>query len=124
MTDLRDIAARVMALSGPDREVDAEIELIVRGDGWRIQTDCEHFPHMVQVGRIQEVGGCGWANSRHYTASVDAALALTPAGKHPVHLLRNAIDRCLARHIGDHDGFLKALPRFITAAALLARSEP
>jgi hypothetical protein len=112
MTDLHTLAARVMALTGPEYRMEIEIEnalglaVYVR-DEKVIYGDAEY----------------GRRPPKPYTASFDAAMSLAPAGKHPVHLLRNAIDRCLAHHIGDHDGFLKALPRYITAAALLARSE-
>lgn len=72
------LSDRIAALTGPDREVDAEIELILRGEGWRIQTDCAPFPDEVRPGRIQEIGGCGWVQSKPYTGSLDAAVSIFP----------------------------------------------
>lgn len=54
------LIARLEALDGPDREVDAEIEARRLGKKKAYPADFEHAPH--------------------YTASIDAALTLVPGG--------------------------------------------
>jgi hypothetical protein len=75
--ELLALAERVEALTGADREVDAEIFLL-QWPGYRIQTDCEPFPNEVQPGRIQEVGGFAHRTAPAFTASLDAAMSLVP----------------------------------------------
>lgn len=77
--ELLALAERVEALTGPDREVDAEIFLL-QWPGYHIQTDCEPFPDEVQPGRIQEAGGFGYRTAPSYTAALDAAMSLVPEG--------------------------------------------
>ena len=108
MIDREQLAARIEAATGPDRELDAEIcvtlglsegNLLFGPDGWCFGSTTNPNPHKAPA----------------YTASLDAAMMLVPEGQEPAVLLE-AIDRCRG------DNWLKALPRHIAAAAI--RSQP
>lgn len=77
MTTLHDLAARVEGLSGPDRGIDAEIELAI--GNW----PAEHYEAWC---RYQECGECvnppilQPINPRWFTTSIDAAMTLVPEG--------------------------------------------
>lgn len=66
---LLNLAARVEAAAGPDRALDAEIALAI---GWHNSRVCELWTD--ERGRHWPQGPCQW------TASLDAAVALVPAG--------------------------------------------
>ncbi len=124
------IPTRIESLTGPSREMDAELELLVRGDGWRIQTDCEPFPDEVREGRIQEIRGCGWIEAKAYTASLDAAMTLVDPRALWAH--GSMEDGPFARlcwpqpdgsFVGGYvEAFAATVPLAICAAALRARS--
>lgn len=53
-TRLLELAERVEAAEGPDRELDALVFIAVLWPTYRLQTTCEQFPDAVKIGRIQE----------------------------------------------------------------------
>jgi hypothetical protein len=67
MSDLSSLIARVEAAAGPDREIDAEIDLAIFPDR-RIVGD--HVIDRMGFGKPVP----------HYTSSIDAALTLLPEG--------------------------------------------
>lgn len=70
--DVLALAARVEALTGPDRAVDAEIACVVEGLTFRKMLGVSAFR--------TSAGDRGLFEVRHYTASLDAAASLVPAG--------------------------------------------
>lgn len=83
---MTDLASRVEAASGADRELDAEIAAAVRyfprNVGFVWQNDLE--PNVPEVGRVTCVTSLGTGGPHYaapaYTASIDAALTLVPPG--------------------------------------------
>jgi hypothetical protein len=111
---LTQLAERVMALTGPDREVDGLIFKALNPDrDWFKFSDC-------WCARCPD-DAAAFDTPEHFTASLDAAMSL-------------AADPCLDR-IGGALGVLRwamdmlakagasadALPRYLTTAAILAR---
>lgn len=80
MSALLELAARVEALTGPDREVDAEIAVAVSGDSGAFvvapMEDCifQHIPGWWRDGADKS------HDAPEYTASLDAAMSLVPKG--------------------------------------------
>jgi hypothetical protein len=127
-TTLIELAARVEAATGPDRELDAEIFRAVLWPDWLLQTNCDLFPDQVKPGRIQEPGGCGWRQAPAYTRSLDAAMTLTKAdalGTSDVNAFAALSDAILAlEDAGWPKGeWAKVLPRYVAAASLRAIAE-
>lgn len=71
MSKLLDLADRVEGLSGPDREVDAEI-YVARGGALTVSKKTNHPPTDRYSGRLIPF----------YTSSIDAAMRLVPKGWH------------------------------------------
>lgn len=71
MTDLLELASRVEALTGPDREVDAEIARLTNSQGSYL-ADCLGWDDVGHA--IMRAGPL------HYTHSLDAAMTLVPDG--------------------------------------------
>lgn len=108
MNNLLELAARVEAAEGADRELDAEIAVAVGWQGVDLAIGSTVFP--------------GGYLAPAYTASLDAAKALAsdPAYEKfggAMGLLREAMNRLHQAGNG-----IEALPRFWTAAALRARA--
>lgn len=83
MTDLNDLAARVEALTGPDREVDALICVAVNaGSLPGAQKEMSEDPTVYSLGYVRHrfEGRLSLRESRRYTASIDAAMTLVPEG--------------------------------------------
>jgi hypothetical protein len=96
MGELRELAERCEAATGPAFVLDEAIAKL-----------------------IHELDGRMWSGlSRPYTASLDAAMTISPVTRQ-VDVLLDAISACQ----GDEDGWLRDLPRFVCAAALRAREE-
>lgn len=75
MTDLQDIIARLEAATGPDRELDRDICLLVgpyRSDLW------EKHPDHSNLLRTKDATANDWVVAWNYTGSLDAALTLVP----------------------------------------------
>lgn len=81
--DKRDLAARVEALSGPDREVDVLIEIACGPDSAKITRIMEGSPlntiHEIARAADRE-GQAVFFRVPAYTASLDAAMTLVPEG--------------------------------------------
>ncbi len=129
MTDLTDLAARVMALTGPDREIDEEIAVAISSDPTSrvIYGKDLRFFKARGDGRIPfHVGGGGGVRfgiayqHTNYTASVDAALTLPRSDAEARKIVRYALIAMEGRNVQD---FRAALARYITSAALMERSE-
>lgn len=99
MTDLKDLARRVSELQGPSREVDREI-------WYALQDEMEGDPCHA---------GC-------FTASLDAAMTLARNDGEAFVMLSDAMLK-LEDAGWPRGEWVKQLPRYITAAALIARSE-
>ena len=78
MADLEELAGRVEALSGPDREVDALIAIAVNADSMPGAIKGQAIPELHRLGRVRHVfnGGASFPEARKYTASIDAAMTL------------------------------------------------
>ncbi len=100
MTDLKALAARCVDLDESDRGLDAEI----------------HFAILNGV-------GCGAAQTAPaYLTSLDAAMSLARDGREAREMTSDALDNIFDDEV-QADDFLRLLPRYVTAAALLMRSE-
>lgn len=75
MSDLLELAARVEAATGPDRELDL---LIAKALGFRA-LHLAFIPGGSDLAWDPRGSGCGFV-VEHYTASLDAALSLVPEG--------------------------------------------
>lgn len=73
MSALLDLAARVEALSGPDREVDAEIAIAAKAVPY-------DFEPSYWTAQWREMYGDRYWSAPGYTASLDAAITLLPDG--------------------------------------------
>lgn len=93
MSDLLKLAERCEKATGPDRDLDATIERVLRNYSTPLPL---------------------------YTASIDAAMTLAVQGISAADVLRHAITRC-SRY--GCPTFIEALPRFVAAEWLRARSE-
>jgi hypothetical protein len=91
--ELKALAETVQKLTGPCHATDCAIEHIV----------CPRWT--------------GEGAPKPYTASLDAAMSLADGGR-VVEILLNAVNAN-----GHEHGWVEALPRYVTAAALLARAE-
>lgn len=128
MNDLNNLAARVEALDGPDRDVDAEIATMSglyvyeKRDrdrkGWFYPTNGK--------GARRQFHGTGYDRLPSFTASIDAAMTLVPEGA-----MRRSGDSAMGMYgtffcdiiAEDGRGFhalAKSEPCAITAAALRA----
>jgi hypothetical protein len=71
---LRDLIARAEASAGPDREIDAEIAQVLGWGGVHMS------PLDTSICAGRPGNGRAWEHVPAYTASLDAALTLVPAG--------------------------------------------
>lgn len=112
MTDpLIQLAERVEQAEGPSRELDKAIMAAFTDEiGTR--------PLWMLRAKIA-TGAVGTHEAPHFTASLDAAMQL--AGADPYAVLFEAMTRCPYSET-DGAAFLKALPRYATAASLRARA--
>lgn len=130
MTDLKDLARRVSELQGPSREVDAAIQVAVFGDVpfgnvWPFTP--ESTPMLSEyVDSFRSTLDVDDAIPDdvlpRFTGSQDAAMTLARSDKEAFMMLSEAILK-LEDAGWPHGEWVKHLPRFITAAALIARSE-
>ena len=111
-----DLAARVEAASGPDRELDAEVALAI---GW---TDISGAGF---VGIWERPYG-GMIKLPAFTASLDAAMMLVPEGLYPT--IDFVTNRVWLRTAEGYDapngvayGFANTVPNSLAAASLRAR---
>lgn len=121
--DLLALAARVEAATGPDRALDADIELVLHPElvvlPWaRVNFQCGKAPYYEDT---SDPDALNVVFPAVYTRSLDAALTLVPKGwewevyGHGLAVLRR---------IGRHKGSSAATPALaLTAAALRARAE-
>lgn len=118
---------RLEQLTGPDREVDAEIYRLIRGD--KRPQGFWYFSGLREKGEAPETTWIEWSkrNSPHYTSSIDAALKLVPDGwewlrESPetmcVYLPKHEDDKSWAIHI---TGAHKSPAIALCIAALKAR---
>lgn len=80
MTTVSDLIAKLSAATGPSRELDAEIAVVVNGGEivWK-QTRYTMEQHPARrYASAQHIGGYGFDHVPEYTASLDAALTLVP----------------------------------------------
>ena len=140
MTDLEKLAQRVEALTGPCREMDAEITVALRRHHpaglWSLNFP-EWEPDYTDKGRVWAVGNINGNGSHRsgswisefYTASIDEALTLVPKGL--VYNLGNETAFCWANVWDDtpdydgepYEGHASTLPCAIVAACLRAQSK-
>ena len=121
---MRELIEKIERAEGPSRELDAAIAVEVLGykrecEGLYCDPEGDFFP--------LEVDYYDYASRElpHFTASIDVALTLVPSGAFASDILREAIQRCLdaATAYGGSASlmFRRALPGFVTAAALRAK---
>lgn len=82
MNALLELAERIEAATGPDRELDALILIELEHPSYRLMTmeDAVTFPDTYATGKIVERVDGGWYKAPAYTGSMDAAAALIPSG--------------------------------------------
>jgi len=81
MTDREQLAARIEAAGGPDRELDTLIDIfgMSTSDNASIREMAEHYKALPD-GQIEVQGNVLDWHGLHYTASLDAAMMLVPEG--------------------------------------------
>jgi len=126
---LTQLAERVMALSGPDREVDAEIAAAVRyfpkGVGYVWQSELS--ANSPEKGRVECCTSVGTGGPHYaapaYTASLDAAMSLAGDRFGSLIVGRFPDGRVgYVSRVGGQDAESETAPNAVTAAALLARA--
>lgn len=128
---MTELAERVEASSGPDRELDAEITATVRhfpnDVGFVWQDDLE--PNVPEPGRVTCVTSLGTSGPHYaaprYTASLDAAMKLVPKDWHiAINGVNDgwhvALNETRDGATGVSFGFASSPPRAMTAACLRA----
>lgn len=122
MSNLNELAERVERATGPDRELDGDVCLAF---GWTLQKmKGDQRPYYRRPGVTQYYNR---TEPPAYTSSLDAAMQLVPEGCDAHDLLVEAAatawnDNCdFGVSAGETSAlFVKALPRFVTAACLRA----
>jgi len=95
---MTDLIAKLEALTGPDREVDAEIALAVFGGEiiWKQQNyTMEQYP-VRKFASKNHVGGIGEEPVEPHTASIDAAMTLPSKGRVFINIAEDGITTALA----------------------------
>jgi hypothetical protein len=131
--ELKALAKRVMALTGPDREVDAALYLALNPHMLPIPgADTKRFYDPAKTNALTAskffLGGGATGVALRFTADLNAAMSLVPVGWHTFlasqdrHSLR--WEWCLRGGFGVNCKAFAATPALaLTAAALLARAE-
>lgn len=129
MADLEELAGRVEGLTRPSREMDALIAAACRlgAEEWAWAANYPDWEGGSDGRVYLERGGPSFA-APAYTASIDAAMTLV-SGRFPNAILHDAMKR-LADRFALHmrqwptdENYAEWLARFITAAALRARTQ-
>lgn len=111
---LLDLAERVEAATGPDRDLDHDIVAHLHQ-----QIDQRDLTARKWARRFWEVDEDGDMDPIKFTASLDAAMTLAVQGISAADVLRKAIERCTRYGAPT---FIEALPRFVTAEWLRAQA--
>lgn len=119
MTDILELAKRVEALDGPDREVDRAVRQIF-GHAWDYAADWDRLNTSTGIKEINPV-------AKPYTASLDAAMTLIEKRQNVTSIMASA-RRYLAKkyalhcnHWPDSASLQHEYAKAITAAALRAK---